>query len=97
MPTSTLRSLFERAAGDPAFRAQLFANPSIAEGLTREQIEKLLGEMALLDGQLTDAMLDMAVGGGSVGKMDGLGDIKGITVEGCSGNHNEGGLRVKPR
>ena len=97
MPTSTLRSLFERAAGDPAFHAQLLANPALAEGLTREQIEGLLGEMALLDGQLTDAMLDMAVGGGSVGKMDGLGDIKGITVEGCSGNHNEGGLRVKAR
>jgi hypothetical protein len=66
MLTPTLRSLFERAAADPAFRAQLLANPTLAEGLTREQIEGLLGEMALLDGQLTDAMLDMAVGGASV-------------------------------
>ena len=97
MLTPQLRSVFERAASDPAFRAQLLANPALAEGLTREQIEGLLGEMALLNSQLTDAMLDMAVGGGSVGKMDGLGDIKGITVEGCSGNHNEGGLRVKSR
>ena len=66
MITSTLRTALERAAGDPAFRAQLLANPALAEGLTREQIEGLLGEMALLDGQLTDEMLDMAVGGASV-------------------------------
>ena len=65
MPTPTLRSLFERAATDPAFRAQLLANPALAEGLTREQIEGLLGEMALLDGQLTDEMLDRVAAGGT--------------------------------
>ena len=58
MIPAQLKSILERAAGDPAFRAQLLANPALAEGLTREQIEKLLGEMALLDGQLTDEMLD---------------------------------------
>ena len=65
MITSTLRSLFERAAGDPAFRAQLLAHPALAEGLAREQIEGLLGEMALLDGQLTDEMLDRVAAGGT--------------------------------
>ena len=68
MITSTLRSLLERAAGDPAFRAQLLANPALAEGLSREQIEGLLGEMALLDGQLTDEMLDMVAGGNTSGR-----------------------------
>ncbi len=65
MITSTLRTALERAAGDPAFRAQLLANPALAEGLAREQIETLLGEMALLDGQLTDEMLDSVAGGGT--------------------------------
>ena len=94
MITPTLRSIFERAAGDPAFHAQLLANPALAEGLTREQIEGLLGEMALLDGQLTDAMLDMAVGGASMR----TGMAKDMVVPMCDTmNHNEGGLRVKAR
>ena len=38
-----LKALFERAAGDPAFRAQLLASPALAGGLARAQIEKLLG------------------------------------------------------
>ena len=67
MLTPTLRSLFERAAGDPAFRAQLLANPALAEGLTREQIERLLSEMSLLDGELSDEMLDSIAGGPSYG------------------------------
>ena len=95
MITSTLRSLLERAATDPAFRAQLLANPALAEGLAREQIEGLLGDMAMLDGQLTDAMLDMAVGGGTVGRAMAK---DGNVLMGCdTANHNEGGLRVKPR
>jgi hypothetical protein len=58
-----LKALFERAAGDPAFRARLLAHPALAEGLARDQVEKLLAEMALLDGQLTDDLLDGVVGG----------------------------------
>ena len=73
MIPSQLKSLFERAAGDPTFRAQLLANPALAEGLTREQIEGLLGEMAWLDGQLTDAMLDNVAAGRSIGGVGGLG------------------------
>ena len=72
MFTPALRSVFERAAGDPAFRAQLLANPALAEGLSREQIEGLLGEMALLDGQLTDDMLDGVAAGMSIGGVVGL-------------------------
>ena len=82
MLTSTLRTLFERAAGDPAFRAQLLANPALAEGLAREQIEGLLGEMALLDGQLTDAMLDSVAAGASHNTVMGL---KGGNVPNCGG------------
>jgi len=79
MIPAQLKSIFERAAGDPAFRAQLLANPALAEGLAREQIEGLLGEMALLDGQLTDEMLDRVAGG-----MTGTGRGFGTELFGCS-------------
>lgn len=100
MITSTLRSLLERAAGDPAFRAQLLVNPALAEGLTREQIDGLLGEMALLDDQLTDAMLDSVAGGGMSRTNLGLMGIDAVNnPRDCVGtiNHNEGSLRVKAK
>lgn len=63
MPNPALRALLERAATDTGFRARLLADPALAEGLSRDQIKKLLAEMALLDEQLTDEMLEVAVGG----------------------------------
>ena len=71
-----LKALFERAAGDPAFRARLLASPALAGGLARAQIEKLLGEMALLDSQLTDEMLDGVAGGNT-------GSSVGTRAPGC--------------
>ncbi len=63
MLSPTLKTILERAVADPAYRAQLLRNPALAEGLTREQIESIVNELTLLDGQLTDEMLDRVVGG----------------------------------
>jgi hypothetical protein len=71
MPNPALRALLERATTDAAFRAKLLADPALAGGLSRAQIEKLLGEMALLDGQLTDEVLDGVAGARSVGNLAG--------------------------
>ena len=78
MPNPALRALLERAAGDPAFRAQLLANPALARGLSREQIKALLDDMALLNGQLTDEMLDGVAGARSIG---GVANLAGGTNE----------------
>lgn len=74
MPNTTFRSLLERAALDATFRANLLADPALRAGLTRDQIRALLDELALLDGQLTDEILDGVAGGisrgGALGRAD---------------------------
>lgn len=96
MPNPALRALLERAATDAVFRAKLLADPALAQGLSREQLKALLDDLALLDGHLTDEMLDLAAGGYSMTQKDALGG-KGIGVDGCSANHNETRLRVSLR
>lgn len=63
MPNPALRALLERAATDAGFRAKLLADPALAGGPSREQLEALLNEIALLDEPLSDEMLEVAVGG----------------------------------
>ena len=61
MIPSQLKSLLERAAVDPAFRAQLLANPAL--GLTADKLQAFIDNPELAGAELSLEMLDQIAGG----------------------------------
>lgn len=95
MPSPALRALLERAATDAGFRAQLLANPALAEGLSREHLKVLLEDLALLNGQLTDEMLDNVAGAGADSRSGALVMGTASDKQCFNPNHNETGLHAR--
>ncbi len=58
---TTLQAILQRAATDPAFRAQLLANPAL--GLTEDKLQALLANPALAEAELSLEMLEQIAGG----------------------------------
>jgi hypothetical protein len=77
MITSTLRTILERAASDAAFRKSLLHNPDSAligfalsadeaamvHSLSEQQLAQLAKDMNAMSDELSDEMLQAAVGG----------------------------------
>ncbi len=61
MTTPTLQSILTRAATDPAFRAQLLADPAL--GLTEDKLRALLANPELAGAELSLEMLEKIAGG----------------------------------
>lgn len=60
LPTQ-IKSLFERAAADPEFRARLLANPAL--GLTAEKLQAFTNNPELAEAELSLDKLDQISGG----------------------------------
>ena len=77
----TLQAVLKRAATDPAFRAQLLANPAL--GLTEDKLQAMTANPALAEAELSLEMLEQIAGGPQYGVQwtNGLRDDSG-TPEG---------------
>ena len=63
MTTPTLQAILHRATTDPAFRAQLLADPAL--GLTEDKLQALLANPTLAEAELSLEMLEKIAGGPS--------------------------------
>ena len=61
MTTPTLQAILHRATTDPAFRAQLLADPAL--GLTEDKLQALLANPTLAEAELSLEMLEEIAGG----------------------------------
>jgi len=61
MTTPTLQAILHRATTDPAFRAQLLADPAL--GLTEDKLQALLANPTLAEAELSLEMLEKIAGG----------------------------------